>query len=127
MDRIPKEVAVAITHPLAALDNLYCLFEWADGASHSRTKMSDLGQLTREKLNVQSLQIGEEIRRAERDIIKMKQSLQRQSERGDLASVSQIRSRLVEKEKDLDRLRTSDRHIVNEQKQRKSSSKLTVF
>jgi hypothetical protein len=89
--------------------------------------VTDLGQLTREKLNVQSLQIGEEIRRAERDISKMKQSLQRQIDRGDLASVSQIRSRLAEKEKDLDRLRASDRHIVNEQKQRKSSSKLTVF
>jgi hypothetical protein len=127
VDRIPKEVREPITHPLAALSNLYCLFDWADGASHSRTKVSDLGQLTREKLNVQSLQIGEEIRRAERDIIKMKQSLQRQSDRGDLASVSQIRSRLAEKEKDLDRLRASDRHIVNEQKQRKSSSKLTVF
>lgn len=88
---------------------------------------AELSRLSREKLNVQSLQIGEEIRRAERDITKMKQSLQRQSDRGDLASVSQMRSRLAEKEKELDRLRASDRTIVNEQKQRKSSSKLTIF
>lgn len=86
-----------------------------------------MGHLTREKLNVHSLQVGEEIRKAERDIAKLKQSLQRQSDRGDLASVSQIRLRLVDKEKDLDQLRASDRHIVNEQKQRKSSSKLTIF
>lgn len=88
---------------------------------------AELSRLSREKLNVQSLQIGEEIRRAERDITKMKQSLQRQSDRGDLASVSHMRSRLAEKEKELDRLRASDRTIVNEQKQRKSSSKLTIF
>lgn len=99
------------------------------GASHSRPKMeiAELSRLSREKLNVQSLQIGEEIRRAERDITKMKQSLQRQSDRGDLVSVSHMRSRLAEKEKELDRLRASDRTIVNEQKQRKSSSKLTIF
>lgn len=89
--------------------------------------MTKLGHLTREKLNVQSLQIGDEMRKVEREIVKMKESLQRQSERGDLASVSKIRLRLEEKEKDLDRLRASDRHIVNEQKQRKSSSKLTIF
>lgn len=97
------------------------------GTSSSRPRTTKLGHLTREKLNVHSLQVGEEIRKAERDIAKLKQSLQRQSDRGDLASVSQIRLRLVDKEKDLDQLRASDRHIVNEQKQRKSSSKLTIF
>lgn len=86
-----------------------------------------MSRISREKLNVQSLQISEDIRRAERDIIRLKQSIQRQSDRGDLASVSQIRSRLAEKEKELDGLRASDRTITDEQKQRKSSSKLTIF
>ena len=98
-----------------------------DGASQSQTKKADLSQISKEKLNVQSLQIGEEIRRAERDVTRLKQSIQRQSDRGDLASVSQIRSRLADKEKELDSLRASDRTISNEQKQRKSSSKLTIF
>ena len=98
-----------------------------DGASQSQTKKADLSQISKEKLNVQSLQIGEEIRRAERAVTRLKQSIQRQRDRGDLASVSQIRSRLADKEKELDSLRASDRTISNEQKQRKSSSKLTIF
>ena len=102
-------------------------FSIIDGSSQSQTKKADLSQISKEKLNVQSLQIGEEIRRAERDVIRLKQSIQRQSDRGDLASVSQIRSRLADKEKELDSLRASDRTISNEQKQRKSSSKLTIF
>lgn len=98
-----------------------------DGASQSATKKADLSQISKEQLNVHSLQIGEDIRRAERDITRLKQSIQRQSDRGDLASVSQIRSRLADKEKELNTLRASDRTISNEQKQRKSSSKLTIF
>ena len=89
--------------------------------------MANLSGLSHEKLNVQSLQISEDIRKAERDIAHTKLSLQRQSARGDLASVAQIRTRLAEKEKDLERLRSSDRTIANEQNQRKSSSKLTIF
>lgn len=88
---------------------------------------ADLSRLSREKLNVQSLQIGEEILKTERELTKIKGTLQRQIDRGDLASVSHVRTRLAEKEKELDRLRASDRTIVNEQKQRKSSSKLTIF
>ena len=89
--------------------------------------MADVSHLSREKLNVQSLQIGEGIRRAEQEIAKMKESLRRQNERGDSASASQIQSRLNDKEKELDRLRRTDRTISNEQKQRKSSTKLTIF
>ena len=89
--------------------------------------MAELGRLSHKNLNVQSLRIGEEIRRMERDIAHTKQTLERQSNRGDLAAVVQIRSRLAEKEKELESLRSSDRSIANEQKQRKSSSKLTIF
>lgn len=89
--------------------------------------MAELGQLSREKLNVHGFQIGEEILKAERDIAKMKQTLQRQSDRGDLASVSLIRLKMAEKQKELDHLRASDRSIAKEQKERKSSSKLTIF
>ena len=97
------------------------------GTSHPRQKMAELGQLSREKLNVHGFQIGEEILKAERDIAKMKQTLQRQSDRGDLASVSLIRLKMAEKQKELDHLRASDRSIAKEQKERKSSSKLTIF
>ena len=89
--------------------------------------MADLKQMSHKNLNVRSLQISEEIRRTEQDIVKIKQSLERQRDRGDLASVTQIRARLAEREKDLERLRASDQHIAREQSQRKSSSKLTIF
>lgn len=97
------------------------------GTSRGQPKMADLKQMSHKNLNVQSLQISEEIKRTERDIVKIKQSLQRQRDRGDLASVAQIRIRLAEREKDLERLKASDQHIAKEQCQRKSSSKLTIF
>lgn len=83
--------------------------------------------MSHKNLNVRSLQIGEEIKRTEKDIVQLKQSLQRQKERGDLASVTQLRNRLTERENDLGRLHASDQHIAKEQNQRKSSSKLTIF
>lgn len=89
--------------------------------------MADLKQMSHKNLNVRSLQISEEIKRTELDIVKIKQSLQRQRDRGDLASVAHIRARLAEREKDLERLKASDQNIAQEQSHRKSSSKLTIF
>ena len=89
--------------------------------------MAELKQMSHKNLNVRSLQISEDIKRTERDMIKIKQSLERQRERGDFASVAQIRARLAEKEKELNMLKASDQHIAREQSQRKSSSKLTIF
>lgn len=89
--------------------------------------MADMSHLSRKTLNVQSFQIGEDIRRIERDMTKLRESLKRQRNRGDSASASQIQSRLDEKGRQLEQLRNSDRNITNEQKQRKSSSKLAIF
>ena len=86
-----------------------------------------MSHLSRKTLNVQSFQIGEDIRRIERDMTKLRESLKRQRNRGDSASASQIQSRLDEKGRQLEQLRNSDRNITNEQKQRKSSSKLAIF
>lgn len=96
-------------------------------ASRQPQKVADLGRLSHQKLNVQSLRIGEDIRRVERDISHIKKTLQRQIDRGDTAAMSHVRSRLAEKEKELERLRSSDRSIAREQNERKSSSKLTIF
>ena len=95
--------------------------------SRSQAKMAAVSQLSRKTLNLRSFKIGEDIRRTERDMVKLKESLQRQRNRGDSASAAQIQSRLDEKQKQLEQLRNSDRNIANEQKQRKSSSKLTIF
>jgi len=99
----------------------------SNDASSSRAKMTDMSHLSGKTLNVQSFQISEDIRRTERDMVKLKESLKRQRNRGDSTSATLIQSRLDEKERELERLRNSDRSIANEQKQRKSSTKLTIF
>jgi len=109
-----------LTHQTAKVSNV------ADD-SRSQAKMAAVSQLSRKTLNLRSFKIGEDIRRTERDMVKLKESLQRQRNRGDSASAAQIQSRLDEKQKQLEQLRNSDRNIANEQKQRKSSSKLTIF
>jgi len=98
-----------------------------DLPSRIKKEHENMSLMSRKSLNVQSFQIGEDIRRIERDMAKLRESLQRQTNRGDSASAIQIQSRLDEKEKELQRLRNSDRNIANEQKQRKSSTKLTIF
>lgn len=95
--------------------------------SYSRQKKEDLKKLSGEKLSVQSVKLGESIRQVERELADLARSLQRQSGRGDTTTASQIRSRMADRQAELDRLRASEKSITDEQKQRKSSSKLTIF
>jgi len=106
---------------------IYIDFFAGPSTSHSRQKMADLKGLSGRKLNVESFEIGESIRRVEREMADLKRSLQRHGTRGDSTTVSQIQSRLDSKQKELDRLKASEKSLADEQKQRKSSTKLTIF
>ena len=93
----------------------------------AQRKAADLRNVSGETLNVESLRLSEDIRRAEREIEHLKQSLKRHSERRDLTSSSRIESKIADKEKELAKLVASEKTISNEQRQRKNSSKLTIF
>jgi multidrug resistance efflux pump len=78
-----------------------------------------------EGLNIVGFRVGEEIRKAERDLKQLRQSLSRHTQGS--PSHATIFSKLQDKEGELDRLRASERSISAEQTQRKDRKKLTVF
>lgn len=76
-------------------------------------------------LNVVGFRVGEEIRRAERDLIRLRESLSRHVQGSPTHAT--IFSKVEDKQGELDRLRASERSIDLERNQRKDRKKLTVF
>ncbi|XP_069676866.1 zinc finger CCCH-type with G patch domain-containing protein isoform X2 [Periplaneta americana] len=78
-----------------------------------------------QSLKVFGFHVGEEIRKTERDMARLRESLFRQVEGS--AAHNTIMSKLEEKEEELKKLRASEHSIDLERSQRKNCKKLTVF
>lgn len=76
-------------------------------------------------LNVVGFRVGEEIRRAERDLTRLQESLSRHAQGSPTHTT--IFSKMEDKQGELDKLRASERSIDLERNQRKDRKKLTVF
>lgn len=84
-----------------------------------------LASSSRKGLNVERFRLDENIKKVQKDIVKFKQSLQRQ-EKGSVAH-SAINSKLEEAQSELSKLQNSDKLIAKEQNQRDANKKLAVF
>ena len=80
---------------------------------------------TCQSLNVVGFRVCEEIRRAEKDLVKLQESLSRQASGSQTHSA--IASKLEDKQDELARLRASELSIDREKTQRKDRKKLSVF
>lgn len=76
-------------------------------------------------LNVIQFRVGEEIRKAERDLIRLQESLSRHTQGSPTHAT--IFSKLEGRQGELNKLRASERSISLEQSQRKDRKKLAVF
>ncbi|KAK6632406.1 hypothetical protein RUM44_007448 [Polyplax serrata] len=90
--------------------------------THSKTQLQN--ESTRD-LNVSSLQLSEEMRKVEKEIRNLNQSLTRHAPTSQAFKI--IKEKLGLQEKRLLELHTSERRIRNEQNQRRDMKKLTVF
>ncbi|KAJ1529230.1 hypothetical protein ONE63_006033 [Megalurothrips usitatus] len=80
---------------------------------------------TNKSLNLANLQVGENIRKAERDLIHLKESLRRQNI--GTPSHSAIASKVAGKEKEIRSLQESERRINAEQNVRLGNKKMSIF
>lgn len=81
---------------------------------------------TSRNLNVASLKIDEDIKRAEKDLYKIKESLSRHSDVRTQMNKS-LKSQLTVKQNELKSLQAKAQNIKNEQNLRNDKKKLTVF
>lgn len=91
----------------------------------SASNSVNLTTSTSKGLNVERFKVGEDIRRAERDMAKLRQSLGRHAE-GSMAHTT-IRDRLRQAQGQLDKLQDCERNIIREQNIRENKKKLAVF
>lgn len=85
----------------------------------------DFKSHTTKKLNVESLKIGEDIKKMEKEIRKMEESLRRQKDGTHLSQ--QLNMQLDIRKTELDRMRKSENCLQQEQALRKDKTKLTIF
>lgn len=85
----------------------------------------DLKAQSNRKLNVESLKIGEDIRKMEREIQRLQESLHRQKDGTQISQ--QLNMQLDIRKTELDRMKKSESCLQNEQNLRKDTSKLTIF
>lgn len=85
----------------------------------------DLKAQSNRKLNVESLKIGEDIRKMEREIQRLQESLHRQKDGTQISQ--QLNMQLDIRKTELDRMKKSESCLQNEQNMRKDKSKLTIF
>lgn len=85
----------------------------------------DMKTQTNRKLNVESLKIGEDIRRMEKEIQKLQESLRRQKDGTQMSQ--QLNMQLDIRKTELDRMKKSESCLQKEQNLRKDKSKLTIF
>lgn len=85
----------------------------------------DIKTQTTKKLNVESLRIGEDIRKMEKEIQKLQESLRRQKDGTQISQ--QLNMQLDIRKTELDRMKKSESCLQNEQNLRKDKSKLTIF
>lgn len=85
----------------------------------------DVKSQTNRKLNVESFKIGEDIRKMEREIQKLQESLRRQKYGTQISQ--QLNMQLDIRKTELDRMKKSENCLQKEQNIRKDKSKLTIF
>ncbi|KAJ0181135.1 hypothetical protein K1T71_003220 [Dendrolimus kikuchii] len=85
----------------------------------------DVKQSTSKDLNIEQFKITEDIKRLERDIVKLKNSLMKYPS-GSTGHKS-VNMQIVEKNKELDKLLRREKQITKEQLHRKDKVKMTVF
>lgn len=85
----------------------------------------DIKTQTNRKLNVESLKIGEDIKKMEKEIQKLQESLRRQKDGTQISQ--QLNMQLDIRKTELDRMKNSENCLQKEQNLRKDKSKLTIF
>lgn len=85
----------------------------------------DFKSHTTKTLNVESLKIGEDIRKMEKEIQKLQDSLRRNKDGTQITQ--QLNKQLDIRKNELDRMKKSESCLQNEQVLRKDKSKLTIF
>lgn len=93
--------------------------------STSKSSPIDYKAQTNRKLNVESLKIGEDIRRMEREIQKLQESLRRHKDGTQMSQ--QLNMQLDIRKTELDRMKKSESCLQKEQNLRKDKTKLTIF
>lgn len=94
-------------------------------AKRQKTTKNDIKTHTTRKLNVESLKIGEDIRKMEREIQKLSESLRRQKDGTHISQ--QLNMQLDIRKTELDRMKKSESCLLTEQNIRKDKSKLSIF
>lgn len=108
--------------------NVFSFLNSTLSGSNSSAEPSNSVNLTKSTskgLNVERFKVGEDIRRAERDMAKLRQSLTRHSE-GSIAHTA-IKDKLRQAQGQLDKLQDCERSIIREQSHRENKKKLAVF
>lgn len=91
-----------------------------------REHREEIKKETSRNLNVASMKIEEDMRRVQRDMFKIKDSLTRHSDVRTQMNKN-LRSQLANKQNELDSLQAKALNIKNEQSHRSDKRKLTVF
>lgn len=89
-----------------------------------RAKMDYKVQTTK-TLNVERFKIGEDIRRMEKEIQKLQDSIRRNKSESPITQ--QLNKQIIIRKTELDHMKRSENRLKNEQSQRKDKSKLTIF
>lgn len=99
----------------------------SDGDKNSKTKENNLNVKTSscKNLNIEKFKLGEDIRRIEKDIVKLKDSMARNTK--NLSVHNGLSVKLSSKMEEIDQLKRKQVNISNEQSNRKDKRKLTVF
>lgn len=71
--------------------------------------------------------MGENIKRTEKDITKLKEALKRNKARNDIITIRRIEKTIAEKQAELEVLKKSEQAIRNEQLSRSNAKKLSIF
>jgi len=90
-----------------------------------KAKTNELQQHSTKTLNVESVRVADEIRRKQRDMAKVKQSLDRNS--GDAQLQKRLQVQLQNHKQELDTLQAQERSLSKEQQTRKSKNKMFEF
>lgn len=93
--------------------------------SSSKSSPIDYKTQTNRNLNVESLKIGEDIRKMEREIQKLQESLRRHKDGTQMSQ--QLNMQLDIRKTELDRMKKSESCLQKEQNIRKDKTKLTIF
>lgn len=94
-------------------------------SSSSKCKGNDLQQHSNKTLNVETVRIADDIRRKQRDIVKVQQSLARNST--DVQLQKRLRVQLDTQQKELAKLQAQESSLSKEQQTRKSKNKMFEF